>query len=146
MASSCENGDYVREKMKRPYSKSIKEYSAATSIHGIFYLFEDRLVFYVKALWFIIVVLATTFAIISSLSAYRKWVNDPILTSVATTAFPVQKIPFPSITICPQGAANEIVDAAIFKQFVDYLAEKDILIDDLNEDEVREETYKFLNA
>ena len=126
-----------------PYSKSVSEYSSASSIHGLFYLSEDRREFYEKALWFIVVVSASLFAITSSIKAYNQWQDDPILTSIATTAYPVQNVPFPSITICSQGAANEIVDAAIFKQFVDYLKEKNISYDDLSEDEVREETYNF---
>ena len=133
------------EKHQPPYLKSVKDYSQATTIHGISYLFEDRFIFYEKALWFLFVTSALIFAVLSSLSAYQKWIDEPILTSVSTTAYPVQKVPFPSITICPQGAANDIVDAAIFKQFVDYLEEKNLSYDDLSDNEIRDETYNFLN-
>ena len=51
----------------------------------------------------------------------------------------------PSITICPQGGANDIVDAAIFKQFLDYLEDKNLSYDDLSDSQVRDETYNFLN-
>ena len=134
-----------KSKLEKPYFKSLKEYSGASSIHGLAYLFEDRLIFYEKGLWLLTVFFAALFAILSSLSTYRNWKDDPILTSVETTAYPVQKVPFPSITICPQGAANDIVDAAIFKQFIDYLTENNIVYDDLSEEEVRNQTYNFLN-
>ena len=134
-----------KSKIEKPYFRSLKEYSGASSIHGLAYLFEDRLIFYEKCLWMLTVFFAALFAILSSLSTYRNWKDDPILTSVETTAYPVQKVPFPSITICPQGAANDIVDAAIFKQFIDYLTENNIVYDDLSEEEVRNQTYNFLN-
>ena len=134
-----------KDKIRRPYLKTAEEYSQSTTIHGISYLSAGRFVFYEKALWFLFFTSALIFAILSSLSAYRKWLDEPILTSVATTAYPVHKVPFPSITICPQGAANDIVDAAIFKQFVDYLEEKNLSYDDLSENEIRDETYNFLN-
>ena len=133
------------EKIQPPYRKSAKEYSQSTTIHGMSYLFENRLVFYEKAVWLLFVISAIIFAILSSLSTYRKWKDEPILTSVATTAYPVQKVPFPSISICPQGGANDIVDAAIFKQFVEYLEDKNLSYDDLSESQVRDETYDFLN-
>ena len=133
------------EKIQRPYRKSAKEYSEATTIHGMSYLFENRLVFYEKAMWTLFLISALIFAVLSSLSTYRRWKDEPILTSVATTAYPVQKVPFPSITICPQGGANDIVDAAIFKQFVDYLEDKNLSYNDLSDSQVRDETYNFLN-
>ena len=134
-----------QSKIEKPYFKSLREYSGASSIHGLAYLFEDRLIFYEKVLWLLTVFFAALFALLSSLSTYRNWKDDPILTSVATTAYSVQQVPFPSITICPQGAANDIVDAAIFKQFIDYLTENNIVYDDLSEEEVRNQTYNFLN-
>ena len=142
MPMKNENDD---KKNQPPYLKSVKEYSQATTIHGISYLFENRLIFYEKALWFLFVTLALIFAVLSSLSSYQKWVDEPILTSVSNTAYPVQKVPFPSITICPQGAANDIVDAAIFKQFVDYIEEKNLSYDDLSDREIQQETYNFLH-
>ena len=142
MQMKNESGD---KKNQPPYLKSVKEYSQATTIHGISYLFENRLILYEKALWFLFVTLALIFAVLSSLSSYQKWVDEPILTSVSNTAYPVQKVPFPSITICPQGAANDIVDAAIFKQFVDYIEEKNLSYDELTDSEIQQETYHFLN-
>ena len=136
---------HSNKKIQPPYRKSAKEYSQSTTIHGMSYLFENRLVFYEKALWLLFVISALIFAVLSSLSTYRKWNDEPILTSVATTAYPVQRLPFPSITICPQGGANDIVDAAIFKQFVEYLEDKNLSYDDLSESQVRDETYDFLN-
>ena len=65
------------EKHQPPYFKSVNEYSQATTIHGISYLFEDRFIFYEKALWFLFVTSALIFAVLSSLSAYQKWIDEP---------------------------------------------------------------------
>ena len=137
--------EYVKEKVKPPYFKSLKEYSEATSIHGISYVLENRITYYERFLWFFVVALAVLFAVLSSLSTYNKWKDDPIVTSVATTAYPVRNVPFPSITICAQGSANDIVDAALFNQLERYLAKKNISFDSLSDEEKIIQTKNFLN-
>ena len=89
-------------------------------------------------------ILALVFAISLSITAYNNWKDDPVLTSVGTTGHPIEKISFPSITICPQGSANEIIDAALFKQFERYLAGKGKIANELSEKTLNEEGVSFL--
>jgi hypothetical protein len=63
---------------------------------------------------------------------------------VATTGYPIEKVSFPSITICAQGAANDIVDAALFKQFERYLDKKNINFTALSTEGQMEQTQNFL--
>ena len=60
-------------------------------------------------MWVVVVGLAVFFALDLSISAYGNWRSNPVLTTVWTTGHPIEKIPFPSITICAQGSVNEII-------------------------------------
>ena len=53
--------------------------------------------------------MAVSFALTLSISAYTNWTGNPVLTTVWTTGHPIEKIPFPSVTICAQGSVNEII-------------------------------------
>ena len=37
-----------------------------------------------------------------SLDAYQAWEDDPIITTVSTTALPIHDLEYPAITICGQ--------------------------------------------
>ena len=146
MLSKMEEEEEVEEKAKRkPYTKTIYEYASVCSPHGIFYIFESDRWILERAFWILVVCILTGFAIGWSVSAYNSWKEFPILTSVATTGYPIEKVSFPSITICAQGAANDIVDAALFKQFERYLHEKKLNFTALTDEEKIEETQNFLS-
>ena len=128
----------------RPFSQTVNEYSEAATIHGIFYIFENGRLVLERVFWVIVVIAAIAFATIMSYNAYAGWKANQVLTSVATTGYPIEKIPFPSITICPQGSAGKIIDAALFRQFNDYLLGKNKTISELSSVELHEEGLKFL--
>ena len=132
------------QKPKNPYSKTLHEYASASTAHGIAYVFEDGRLFFERVLWVIVVIAALTFAIIMSKTAYYNWKDNPVLTSVKTTGLPIENIDFPSITVCTQGAANEVVDAALFQQFNDYLIEKGKRFEALSISEQIQEGQTFL--
>ena len=62
--------------------------------------FSNRVVLVALSLWF---------AISLSVNIYNSWQEDPVLTSVSTTGYSIQEMEYPSITICAQGAVNEVV-------------------------------------
>ena len=53
--------------------------------------------------------IGTGFAIVLSVQIYIGWQADPVLTSVSTTGYDIQKMEYPAITICAQGSVNEVV-------------------------------------
>ena len=89
-----------------PVGKTAKEYSQSTTIHGFAYIGEDDLFTFERIIWICIVCLGVFLAIYMSVSAYVEWKNNPVLTSVATTGFPIEKVDFPAITICTQVRTN----------------------------------------
>ena len=56
----------------------------------------------------------------------------------------MEKIDFPSVTICPQGTAKEMVDAVLFKQFDHYLQSKNTIMSELTPPELVQEGHAFL--
>ena len=92
------------EKVKKPgpIGKTAKEYSEATTIHGIAYIFKNGLWPFERFLWILAVCLGVFLAIFLSVKAYVEWKDNPVLTTVATTGFPIEKVEFPAITICAQ--------------------------------------------
>ena len=83
-------------------SKSAREYSKSTSIHGIHYIFENDSYLFERTIWVLAVFCGILFAAIMSTYAYFDWRDSPVLTTVATTGYPIEKIEFPAITICAQ--------------------------------------------
>ena len=87
---------------KGPIGRTAKEYSESTTIHGIGYIFENGLFVFERIVWILVVILGLVAAIYLSVTAYLNWKANPVLTTVATTGFPIEKVEFPAITICAQ--------------------------------------------
>uniref|UniRef100_A0A034WTB9 Sodium channel protein Nach n=1 Tax=Bactrocera dorsalis TaxID=27457 RepID=A0A034WTB9_BACDO len=80
----------------------IMEYSKNTTIHGLRYLVELHRPFYEKLYWFVVLVISVYFAISLIWATYLKWQDTPVILGFDETLVPVHKIPFPTITICPE--------------------------------------------
>jgi hypothetical protein len=141
----AEEDEIDKNDAKGPISRTAHEYADVATTHGIYYIFESGRLLFERVFWVIVVILALFFAISLSISAYNNWKANPVLTSVGTTGHPIEKIAFPSITICPQGSANEIIDGALFKQFERYLAGKGKIAYQLSETDLKEEGVSFLS-
>ena len=87
----------------KPYSDAVVGYGRVSTVHGVFYVFEQGRWAVERVAWILIIFVAIFLAVWWSLVAYGRWQDDPITITMATNALPIQKVPFPSITICPQG-------------------------------------------
>ena len=132
------------KKNKKPCFKTLKEYSASSTTHGISYVFEDDRLLIERFLWVVVIIIAIYIAASFSIQAYVNWQENPVLTSVGTTGYPIEKVEFPAITICAQGSAKEVIDAAFFKQFNDYLKALNKVYSDLTPEEVAKYGRAFL--
>ena len=61
------------------------------------------------------------YSIYSTHRTYKEWKENPTITTVNTTAYPIEMIDYPAITICSQGASKDVMDVILMKQFEDYL-------------------------
>ena len=93
---------------KRPnaFSRTAKGYAASTTIHGIQYIFEEKQKGLDRVLWIIAVGVSIFLALLLSFSAYIEWKENPVLTTVGTTGYPIEKVDYPAITICAQVILN----------------------------------------
>ena len=87
----------------KPYEDAVIGYGRASTVHGVYYVFEQGRWAVERVIWGVIIIVAICLAIWWSLVAYDRWQDDPVTITMATNALPIQNIPFPSITICPQG-------------------------------------------
>ena len=62
----------------------------------------------------------------STIQTWNEWQDNPIITTINTTAYPIQNIEFPAITICSQGTAKDLMDKVIMIQFEAYLRARGI--------------------
>ena len=130
--------------IKNPYHRSLNEYGASSSLHGISYIFERNQTVHERSFWIFVVIVAVLIGTYLSFNIFRTWQDDPILITIGTTGLPVENIEFPAITICGQGLVQEVVDAALFHQFNRYLSLKNINFDDLSQEEIVQEGHSFL--
>jgi hypothetical protein len=105
----------------------IREFSEETSIHGVFYIFEKFQSGVGKLIWITVVTFMLFLGSYWSIQAYSEWVNNPVLTTVLTTAYPVKKVDFPAVTICGQGMNEDVFSSGIMKPFLGYLYSKQLL-------------------
>ena len=110
--------------------KTIKEYSENCSVHGVAYIFETDKHALDRVLW-IFAVLATFL----SVEAYLAWGDFPLITSVSTTALPIEDLAWPSVTLCNQGRGLGAAKRVYNLQPENYLKEKGKDIKSLNDQE-----------
>uniref|UniRef100_A0A1B0FMQ4 Ribonuclease H2 subunit B n=1 Tax=Glossina morsitans morsitans TaxID=37546 RepID=A0A1B0FMQ4_GLOMM len=95
----------------------LAEYSKSTSIHGIRYIFEIHRPFYEKIYWIVLMLISLYFATSLIRESYLKWMDSPVIVGFDETLVPVHKIPFPTITICPEiKMETEVFDFANISQ------------------------------
>ena len=68
-------------------------------------------------------------AAVVSENAYKSWEDNPILTTVSTTAFPIHSLEYPAITICGQGMATDTLDKVLKERFESWMRARNL---DLN--------------
>ncbi len=103
-------------------SKRIFEFkfSKVSTTHGIYYSLEPGVTVFSNIFWIVAVIVLFAFSLYLTITAYVQWKEDPILTTVSTTGYPVNKLEFPAITICGQGTIRDTVDMALAEQILAY--------------------------
>ncbi|KAM7342302.1 pickpocket protein 28-like [Cochliomyia hominivorax] len=82
------------------------EYATNSSIHGIRYIFSIHRPFYEKIFWFVFLLISLCLGIVLIRKTYLKWLDSPVILGFDETLVPIHKIPFPTITICPEIKMN----------------------------------------
>ena len=106
----------------------INDYSGYSTIQGIIYIFKTDQSLAGRLVWISIVAFMILLGAYWSLQSYADWKNNPVLTTVATMAYPVKAIELPAVTICRQGMSDDVIGSAMLNQFFKYLELKNISI------------------
>ena len=104
----------------------VKDYSEYSTIQGIIYIFQTNQTTFGKIFWIAVVASMVLLGTYWSVNAYNSWQENPVITTVGTTAFPVKDIDFPAVTICSQGNNEDILSAGFQKMFSDFLKQKGV--------------------
>ena len=59
---------------------------------------------------------------------FFSWQDDPIITVINTTSYPISDIEYPAITICSQGLAKDIMEKIMLQQFENYLISESLIL------------------
>ena len=104
--------------------KDAKEFSSATTIHGISYLTSSDHSIGSKLFWMVTVVLAILGTSYQVFSMWWLWGELPVITTLDTISYPIEKLDFPAVTLCPQGSVLEIMDIVFYHQFEKWVIRK----------------------
>ena len=135
----------TKRSARKRISETTKDYSSATTIHGITYLTDDDASAVERLLWLVVVILAILLATYQVVKLYQDWQDDPVVTTLDTVALPIEEIEFPAVTICPQGSRQEIVDLVLFRQLTEYIESSTENVTMLTGEEMSEKVVAFLN-
>ena len=58
-----------------------------------------------------------------SVILYQDWRGQQVLTTIATTAYPVNQIEFPAVTFCSPGVNRNVTEVPLMKQFFTFLVD-----------------------
>jgi len=118
----------VELKTSKIVANSFIHYSKYTKIHGICYVFKSNSSHLRKGFWISVFLLMLVTAAEWSTNVYQGWKDQPVLTTLATTAFPVNLVEFPAFTICGQGMSNDVLNSGMTLQLFKFLEKKNISV------------------
>ena len=101
-----------------------KDFSSTTTIHGISYLTSPDHSICSSLFWILTVTLAIVGTSYQVYSIWNLWGESPVITTLETISYPIEKIQFPAVTLCPQGSVLEIMDAVLYYQFEEWVLRK----------------------
>ena len=91
----------------------IQDYSEYSTIQGVIYIFQRNQTQIGKVFWSLVIIAMLALGTYWSVCAYQDWLDNPVMTTIKTSALPIKEINFPAVTICGQGMNADIVTAGL---------------------------------
>ena len=107
----------------RSLRQTTKDYASQSSIHGVGYIFNQKLSTWERALWLIVVIAFLILATHLTLDTWTQWQEEQVVTTLKNTAKPVAEVPFPAVTICGTGSHMNNVEKKIQENFFQWRKE-----------------------
>jgi hypothetical protein len=89
--------------------KSIKYYMAEfqtfcdeSTLHGFMYIAPSRSIFS-KIIWSCVIIVMAVSAVLVVQTLLNNWSAHPTVTTIDSTSYPIKDLPFPAVTVCPNG-------------------------------------------
>ena len=97
--------------------KTTEDYASQSSIHGVGYIFDQKLGTWERVLWLMVVIAFLILATHLTLDTWTQWQEEQVVTTLKNTAKPVAEVPFPAVTICGTGNHMGNVEKKIHENF-----------------------------
>ena len=120
---------------KSKLARNFTEYTSRSTIHGIGYIYDQKLGLLDRALWLVIVTSCMSTAMWMINSSYNTWQNNQVITPLKTRTKPVSELEFPAVTICADGQHMGLVEKVLYNNFIKWKEQNDnsnTLEDDLS--------------
>ena len=101
-----------------------RNFSSTTSIHGMVYVGSHEHSKCGRSFWIVAVALAIIGTAFQLFSILNQWNDQLVVTNLDTISLPVEDVDFPSVTLCPQGATEDVMDNVLYQQFQEWLFKK----------------------
>ena len=108
---------------EHPVRRTAREYSEWSTVHGIGYVFAASLPIADRLLWALLVLVSLALASYWSIASYNTWQEELTITTLKDAAMPVERIPFPAVTICSSGLNMDAVKKALMVDFAAWMVE-----------------------
>ena len=115
-----------KSQLKNETYDIVQDYSEYSTIQGVIYIFQKQQTACGKIFWSLVVFLMLALGTYWSFKAFNNWQDNPVITTVKTSAYPVNGIEFPAITICSQGANEDILSAGFFNLFFKFAKKRGV--------------------
>ena len=123
-------------------SKTLYEYSEISTIHGVGYVFSKSLPRSDRILWALFVFVGLGLASYWSVTSYNTWQEALTITTLKDANMPVDRIPFPAVTICSSGLNMDAVKKALMIDFDAWMMEEGRM--SMNKEEDKENWEAFM--
>ena len=123
-------------------SKTLHEYSEISTVHGVWYVLSKSLPRSHRFLWALLVLIGLGLASYWSVASYNSWQEELTITTLKDAAMPVERLPFPAVTICSSGLDMEAVKKALMVDFDAWMMEEGRT--STNKEEDKENWEKFM--
>jgi hypothetical protein len=113
--------DKQKSSLEKPPSQgkemynTFKDYSEYSTIQGVVYIFQSNQTQFGKVFWSMVIIAMLALGTYWSVCAYQDWLDNPVMTTIKTSALPIKEISFPAVTICGQGMNEDILSSGIFE-------------------------------
>ena len=94
-----------------------RDFASRSSVHVVKYVFDRNISHFDRALWTIICIASTFFAIYLIHNSYTDWQTNQVVTTLKSVAKPVTDLDFPAFTICGAGQHMGNVEKVLYHNF-----------------------------